>query len=417
MKSILYKTLVDRIDRKKSKIGLIGIGYVGAAIGEGAARAGYTVIGFGRRQGPVDMLNKRGIQGFSATTRFEDLADCDIVCSCVPTPVNEDKTPDLEPIITSTKQLTKILRKGQLIVIESSIAPGMTRSVVLPILNKSGLVPEKDYFLAYSPERIDPGNPQYSFSDIPKVVSGYGEKSCQLAYEWYSRIVTRAHKVSSLEAAEFSKILENTFRLINISLINELQTYADAIGVNMWEVVQAASTKPFAFLPHYPGPGIGGHCIPVDPHYLRQDAEQRGIRLSMIEAASNVNDNQPKTVAKKSLSIIHKHKSNGEKPRILLIGITYKPDIDDLRESPALRIWSYLTKQDAVVDYHDTHISEYNGKKSLPLSPEVLSSYDLAVIVSNHSNIDYSLLHDAGIPILDTRNVYNGSGGKHVYHL
>ena len=417
MTNNMYNSLLDKIDRKKAKIGLIGIGYVGRAIGEGAARAGYTVIGFGRRNEPVEHINSKHIKEFTATTHFEDLSSCDIICSCVPTPVNEDKTPDLEPLISSTKRLANILKKGQLIVIESSIAPGMTRSVVLPILNESGLVPEEDYFLAYSPERIDPGNPQFSFSDIPKVVSGYGEQSCQLAYEWYSRIVVSAHKVSSMEAAEFSKILENTFRLINISLVNELQIYAEAIGVNMWEVVQAASTKPFAFMPHYPGPGIGGHCIPVDPHYLRQDAEQRGIKLSMIEAASNVNDNQPKTVAKKSLSIVNSKKHNGTQPRILLIGITYKPDVDDLRESPALRIWNYLTKQNAIVDYHDSHISEYNGKKSIPLSHEVIKSYDLAVIVSNHSNIDYSLLHEAGIPILDTRNVYNGSGGSHVYHL
>lgn len=413
----LYNTLLQDIIHKSARIGTVGIGYVGRAVGEGAAYAGYPVVGFGRTKSSVDKINQLNIPGFSATNKFEELASCQIICICVPTPVHEDKTPDLEPLIDATTRVAKILKKGHLVIIESSIAPGTTRTEALPILEKTGLTVERDYFLAFSPERIDPGNPNYSFRNIPKVVAGYGELSANLAYEFYKNVVVETHLVSSLEVAEMSKILENTFRLVNISLINEIAQYTRKIGIDIWEVIDAAKTKPFGFMAHYPSPGIGGHCIPVDPHYLRMDAQRLGIDLTLVAQAGKINDMQPDIVVNKAMNIVSETNGIKEDHHALIVGITYKPDVPDLRESSALTIWKKFEENGYTVDYHDPYIETYGSKKSIFLTPDALKKYDIVVIVTNHSVVDYNQLKSDSHAILDTRNVYPRSANGNLYRL
>lgn len=416
MEKDTYTQLVTKIADKKARVGLVGIGYVGLALGEGAANKGFIVIGYGRRSEKVAEVNELHIPNFTATTNLEALKEADIVAICVPTPVNEDLSPDFGPVIDASEKVAKILRPGQLIIVESSISPGTTRNLVLPILQKSGLVAEKDFFLAHSPERIDPGNEKYPFSNIPKVVAGLSPLSTELTRLFYQPIVPFVSIVSSLETAELTKMFENTYRFVNIGLVNEMTNYTEALGIDMWEVIRAASTKPFGFMPHYPGPGIGGHCIPVDPHYIREDAKKRGIKLRLIEAATTINQNQPKKVVSHALSLLN---SNGHKAphEVLLLGITYKPDVPDLRESPAITIWELFKKKGVRVNYHDPHIPEYNGSKSIQLSLEAIKKNHMVVLITNHSSIDYPLLLSYNIPILDTRNVFAGINNSHIYRL
>ena len=413
----VFNALKDKVIKRTALVGTIGIGYVGRAFGEGTAEAGYNVIGYGRRRGPVAEINKLHISRFHATTSTKNLAGCDIIAICVPTPVLEDKTPDLTAVREAAASVARILRPGQLIVLESSVAPGTTRKVVLPILQETGLTVEEDFFLAFSPERIDPGNQNFPFTKIPKVVAGYGERSTSLVYEFYSRIVTLAYAVSSLETAEMAKILENTFRLVNISLVNELKTYTSAIGVDIWEVINAAKTKPFGFLAHYPGPGIGGHCIPVDPHYLREDAERLGIPLTLISSASSVNDRQPHQVAEKARQLLQEITPAASSARVMLLGIAYKRNVNDLRESPAFPLWRALEKEQITVSYHDPYIPRYNGSRSMPLTKRVISQHDLMIVVTDHSDIPYQKLLESGVSILDTRGVYNGTKRENLYHV
>jgi UDP-N-acetyl-D-glucosamine dehydrogenase len=423
------KILLGKIKTKKAVIGIIGMGYVGRPLAELSSSAGFHTIGFVRSQKKADSINQLKIRNLTATVDKNELKKADVILVCVQTPVFKNKKPDLRDLKNATFEIVEHLRRGQLIVTESSIAPGTTRNVILPILNKSSLIEGKDYFLAFSPERVDPGNKKFALKQIPKVVSGISDDACDLAVAFYRKIIDLVVPVSSVETAELVKIFENTYRLINISLVNQVHEYASKINVDMWEVVNAARTKPFGFQAHYPGPGIGGHCIPVDPYYLLDDAQKKGIDLSLIEEAGKVNEERPKKVAQRALEIVtlsngfHENhvKSNGhflygtkggrslsnKKFKALLLGVAYKPDIDDPRESPALKIWEMFERLGFEVSYHDPYIPEFNNSKSVKLSKENINKQDILVITTNHSSIDYLELAQYKKPILDTRNTYS----------
>lgn len=428
------KALIRKISNKTAKVGIVGMGYVGMPLGELSAEAGFRTIGFVRDPKKKGAINAEKITNLTSTVDKKELKKVDIILICVQTPVFEDKMPDLRALKQACEEVSENLRPGQLVIIESSVAPGTTRKIVLPILRKSGLKLGEEFYLSFSPERVDPGNARFKLNKIPKVVSGAEPNSREAAVAFYSKIIDRVVPVSSVETAELVKIFENTFRLVNISLVNQVHQYAQAIGVDMWEVVDAASTKPFGFLPHYPGPGIGGHCIPVDPYYLLEDAKKNGINLTLVKEAGIINENQPHKVVHRAVEIISTNLKNGlihsghnhgirlfsailrfknnpiffknpKKPKVLLIGVAYKPDIDDPRESPALKIWEIFEKMGYTVTYHDPYIPLFNGHQSLELSEKTVTQNDLLVITTNHSTIDYEWLIGLRKPILDTRNV------------
>lgn len=467
MKSL--EALSNNIISRKAKVGIIGMGYVGAALADIVIKQGFETTGFVTRPERAEKINKQNKKHLTATTDLSLLKNQDIILICVQTPVDENKLPDLTALKRASNQVREHLQKDQLIIIESSIATGTTRNVVLPILdqNDKGLKAGVDYYLSFSPERVDPGNKDFDLNQIPKVVAGLEAPDKHLSVLFYQQIMDRVVPVSTLETAELVKLFENTFRLINISLVNELSTYAKSWGIDMFEVVNAASTKPFGFLPHYPSPGIGGHCIPVDPFYMYDDAKKRGITLRMIEEAGKINDLQPVKVVARTTEILNSatsaieaelemnqtamHASASAQPersyamlqmyndgamvgtkggqetknlesdqltkRVLLVGLAYKPDIDDMRESSSLKIWKLLEKQGYNVSYHDPYIPELNGVSSKDLSPEVIKDHDIIVIATNHSNINYEELASYNKPILDTRHVYNGKKPAHVYYL
>jgi UDP-N-acetyl-D-glucosamine dehydrogenase len=410
------EVLSELIQSRKAVVGVVGVGYVGGALARAAAQSGFKVYGFTRSPQRVEKFDREGIGNLTVITDTEKLTECNIICICVPTPIHEDKTPDLEPLLSSVKNTVRYLSKGTLIIIESTIAPGTTRNVVLPLLKSTGLAEEEDFFLSFSPERVDPGNAKFNLNNTPRVVSGLTQISTRLAGEFYQSFVERVMPVSSLETAEMSKILENTFRFVNICLINELKDYTDAIGVNMWEVVAASSTKPYGFMPHYPGPGIGGHCIPVDPYYLFDDAEKRGITLGILKQSGAVNDALPQKVVEKTLSILKERNGLKNTHTALIIGLAYKENIDDKRESPSLKIWELLEKYDVTVTYHDPYIGQYNNTYSEEISEPSLQKKDIIIIVTPHSSINYQLLTSSQKPIIDTRNVLKSSS-PNIYRL
>lgn len=409
--------LKNKIKQKTVLAGIVGIGYVGSALAEAASDAGFRTIGFDIDQRKVETTNGLKKKNLSATSDMSILSRCDIICICVPTPVYEDKTPDFRYMKAAARSVAKTLRRNQLITLESSVNPGATRTIILPILEATGLRAGKDFFLSFSPERIDPGNKQFRITDIPKVVGGYDEVSRDLSVAFYSQIIKQVIPVSSLETAELVKILENTYRLVNISLINEVSEYAKAIGVDMWEVISAAATKPFGFQAHYPGPGAGGHCIPVDPYYLVEDAAKLGINLRIIKQAGKTNDRQPKKVVKKTLEILKQTNGKKKEHKVLLVGLSYKPDIDDVRESPALKIWELFEKRGITVSYHDPYVSQMNGSTSVELSKETISDHDMIVITTNHSRVSYDKLAKYNTPIIDTRNVYKNERQPHIFKV
>lgn len=459
----LKTELSKKIKNKSARIGIIGMGYVGAALADLIIEKGFATTGFVLHQETADAINNKRKKFLSATADISQLKNCDVIFVCVQTPVDENKLPDLSFLTTASQQVADHLHKGQLIIIESSIATGTTRNIVLPILKQTELKEGRDFFLAFSPERVDPGNKKFDLGDIPKVVSGLEENSLKLTTLFYKQIMKKVVPVSTLETAELVKLFENTFRLVNISLVNELTPYAKSWNVDMWEVVNAASTKPFGFLPHYPSPGIGGHCIPVDPFYMLDDARKRGMNLSLIEQAGKINDDQPYRVVDRALEILktktarheatsassssyspayqflpvmdqsaHAVPLSGEKGgesstihkakpfKVLLLGVAYKPDIDDQRESPALRIWDILEDEGCDISYHDPYISRFKGTSSIPFTDEELKQFDMFIIVTNHSAVDYEKLAKYEKPILDTRNVYatrKQNRFPHIYSL
>jgi UDP-N-acetyl-D-glucosamine dehydrogenase len=411
------KRLLKKIDQRSARVGIIGMGYVGSALSELVVKAGYDTVGFVRRIAKADRIDQQGIKNLKGSIDTSLLRTCDIILICVQTPIHEDKTPDLSFIEAAVQEIADNIGKDQLIVIESSYAPGTTRNIALPILEKTGRQVGSDFYLSFSPERVDPGNIHFSLNQIPKVVSGIDQPSLEVATAFYASIIDQVVPVSSMETAELVKIFENTYRLVNISLVNEVTEYAKAVGLDMWEVIAAASTKPFGFMPHYPGPGIGGHCIPVDPFYLVDQAKSMGIKLDLVEAAGKVNDAKPERVVEQTVEIIERYNGQRTDHKVLLVGLAYKADIDDTRESPALKIWRLFEEKNIGVSFHDPYVSEMNGAKSVELSAENIRDMDAIVITTNHTNIEYQKLAEMEKPVIDTRNVYKGSKNPRIFRI
>lgn len=419
--------VIRRIDDRKAVIGIVGMGYVGLPLARSFCDAGFRVVGFDVDQGKVDKLNagksyikhigsgflKKAIKEkkFSATNRFAGISKVDAIIICVPTPLTKMREPDMSYVTATCETVAKYLRKDQMVCLESTTYPGTTRELMLPILEKSGLKVEKDFYLAFSPEREDPGRKSHNTTTIPKVVGGFGPKSLAVAKRIYDAALDTIVPVSSCEVAEAAKILENVYRSVNIALINEMKVLFDRMGINVWEVVDAAATKPFGYQPFYPGPGLGGHCIPIDPFYLTWKAREYGMSTQFIELAGEINTDMPHYVISRVALALNGVKKAINGSKILILGLAYKKDVDDVRESPSLELIELLQEQGAKVDYNDPHIPrthrmrEYDLKmKSKPLTPAMLRSYDAVLIATDHSAYDYQWIVQHAKLVIDTRN-------------
>ena len=422
----MEKKLSKKISNKTATLGVIGLGYVGLPLAVEKAKAGYKTIGFDIQQNKVDMVNKgQNYIGdvvnedlsqivksgmLRATLNFAEVASADAVCIAVPTPLDEYQQPDLSYVISSAKSIVPYMHKDMLVVLESTTYPGTTEEVLKPILEKSGLKCGVDFYLAFSPERVDPGNIIYKTKNTPKVVGGVTKECTDIAALLYENILEApVHKVSSPAIAEMEKILENTYRNINIGLINELAILSHKMNINIWEVIDAAKTKPYGFQAFYPGPGLGGHCIPLDPYYLSWKAREFGFHTSMIESSMMINDRMPEYCAERSMKILNRFNKAMSNSKILVLGVAYKQDIDDYRESPAIRVISELEKLSANVVYYDPYISEYkeHGETKvgeIELTTSLIKSADLIIITASHTNIDYNFVQSNAKIIFDTKN-------------
>ncbi len=427
---------MDRIQDKSAVIGVVGLGYVGLPLVREFVRAGYQGLGFDTDPAKVDRLNSgqsyilsvpsemvsewRQNERFEATVDMTRMSEPDALLICVPTPLTPTREPDLRFVEQTGEQIGNALRKGQLVVLESTTYPGTTVEVLRPMLESlSDLVCGSDFYLAYSPEREDPGNPDFSTGTIPKVVGADDEGSLAAAASMYSTIVPDVIQVSSTRAAEAVKLLENIFRAVNIALVNELKMLFDRMGMDVWEVIKAAKSKPFGFMPFYPGPGLGGHCIPIDPFYLTWKAREYGMPTRFVELAGEINSSMPRYVLGKVIDALNEQRKALNGSKILIVGVTYKPDIDDPRESPALEIIELLRIHGAEVSYHDPLFPHLGGHRnydfeydSVPLSAESLSGADCVLVVTNHSTIDYNYVVDNASLVVDTRNACEGVTGK-----
>lgn len=422
--------LKDQLKRKTATVGVVGLGYVGLPLAVAFARSGFKVIGFDIQSKRVDAVNacrsyivdvpdetlSAVVSGrqLEATTDVDRLGQADVLCICVPTPFTRSKDPDLSYVIRTTQDISRLLRRGQLIVLESTTYPGTTREVILPILESSGLKVEKDFFLAFSPERVDPGNRSFNFKTIPKVLGGIGPKSAALAFQLYSVISDRVVQVSSPEVAELAKLLENTFRNVNIALVNELAQLCEKMGISVWEVIDAAATKPFGFMPFYPGPGVGGHCVPKDPYYLEARARQHDFHTRFIELAASINEQMPSFTASRIIEEMSRRGQGIKDARILVLGVSFKKDVDDMRDSPSIKLMDILQQNGAALAYNDPRIGEINldGKrlKSIKLSDRSLSSAECVIIATDHSTYDYRSIIDKSQLVFDTRGVTRSFG-------
>src|SRR5215203_5564375 len=422
--------LISQITNKQARVGVIGLGYVGLLLVEFAAK-GFKGIGFEVDEAKARQINegssyigdvpsrrvKEAVDAklLWATTDFSHLSDCDDIIICVPTPLRKTKEPDVSYILAAAEQIAARLRRGQLIILESTTYPGTTDEVLLPMFEAKGLKLDEDFLLAFSPERVDPGNPQFQTHNIPKVVGGVTEESTTVAAHLYSQIVNDVHAVSSARVAEAAKLLENTFRAVNIGMANEMARLCYALGIDTWEVIRAAATKPFGFMAFYPGPGIGGHCIPLDPHYLSWKARQHGFDSRFIGLAEEVNSRMPEHVVTLVTDALNEERKSLKGSRVLVLGVAYKKDIDDVRESPALSIIDRLRAKGAEVVYHDPYVAEVRfddahtqggGEplQSVELTDDALRSADCAVIVTDHTGVDYARVCRLSKVIVDTRN-------------
>ena len=419
--------LRDRLESKTATVAVVGLGYVGLPLVRAIHDAGFRVIGYDADLTKTDML-RRGesyIQHigaelprrlaesdrFVATSESGRLAEADAIALCVPTPLGPHREPDLSYVLDSTRMVAAQLRKGQLVVLESTTYPGTTRGEMLPILQAGGLTCGEDFFLAYSPEREDPGRRGESTATIPKLVGGVDPASTDLAVALYSTFVSEVHPVATAEIAEAAKLLENVYRAVNIALVNELKVLLTDMGIDIWDVIAAASSKPFGFQPFYPGPGLGGHCIPIDPFYLAWKAKQFGRHTKFIELAGEVNAQMPTYVVARLVAALNDRRLALRGSSVLLIGIAYKPDIDDIRESPAAEIIEQLWAGGAEVAYHDPHIARFPKMRdhsidlaSEPLTAETLTSADCVLIVTDHKAVDYDLIGRHATLVVDTRN-------------
>lgn len=422
------RELKEKILSKKANIGVIGLGYVGLPLVIRFGKVGFKVTGFDVDEKKVTSLNEgrsyikhipsKDILGLvegkvlKATSDYSRLRHMDCILICVPTPLSDKKEPDLSFVEATADRIADYARIGQLVSLESTTYPGTTREVLLPKFQKKSLKAGENFFLVYSPEREDPANPEYNTQNIPKVLGGISSACTELGRELYESVVDKVVVVSSPEAAEFSKILENTFRSVNIALVNELKILSHKMGVDIWEVIEAASTKPFGFMKFYPGPGLGGHCIPIDPFYLSWKAKEYNFNTHFIELAGEVNTNMPQYVIIRIMEAMNQRKKCIKGAKLLILGIAYKKDVDDMRESPALEIIELLKERGAQVYYNDPFIPEipkirkYDIKmKSLPLTEKNLKSMDAVIVVTDHSQYDYEWIYDTAELTVDTRNV------------
>jgi len=430
----MYQQLSTRIQSRACVVGIIGLGYVGLPLLKAFHSSGFRVIGFDLDDNKIEHL-KRGenylqhlgadlvssmVQAgrFDATSNLARLSEVDVVISCVPTPLGKHLEPDLSFVRNSAISAAATLGPGQLIVLESSTYPGTTREVMLPILEKTGLKCGRDFFLAYSPEREDPGRKDHTTQTIPKLVGGIDRLSGDIATELYRQVIREVVQVSSAEVAEAAKILENVYRAVNIAMVNEMKVVLDAVGIDIWEVVAAASTKPFGFQAFYPGPGLGGHCIPIDPLYLTWKAREAGLSTRFIELSGEINRAMPAYVVNKTVLALNSRCKSVNGSRILVIGLAYKPDVDDVRESPSIELIERLEALGANVDYNDPHIPATHkmrrhdlGMTSVPITAQSLAGYDCVLIATHHSAYDWQFIADHAQLIVDTRNALRNITG------
>jgi UDP-N-acetyl-D-glucosamine dehydrogenase len=419
--------LKQKIISKSATLGVVGLGYVGLPLAVEKSKAGFKTIGFDVQKTKVEMINKgKNYIGdvvnedleeivksglLLATTDFSQVASADCVCICVPTPLDEHQQPDISFVESSAESIVPYMHRDMLIVLESTTYPGTTEDLLKPILEKSGLKCGEDFYLAFSPERVDPGNLIYKTKNTPKVVGGITPECTDVAATMYEAILEAPiHRVSSPAVAEMEKILENTYRNVNVGLVNELAILSNKMGINFWEVIDAAKSKPYGFQAFYPGPGLGGHCIPLDPYYLSWKAREYGFHTSMIESSMMVNDRMPEYCAERASKILNRFKKAMNGSKILILGVAYKQDIDDYRESPALRVIEKLEKEGAEVVYYDPFVLEYqeNGvvkKGEIELTKELIEHVDLVIVTTAHTNIDYSFVQEHAKSIFDTKNV------------
>ena len=420
--------LIQKIQTKTLSMGVCGLGYVGLPLAVDKAKHGFKTIGFDVQQSKVDMVNagKNYIGDvvdadlqelvasgmLRATTDFSEVCNVDFIAICVPTPLDAHQQPDISYVRSSAEAIAKYLKKGTMVVLESTTYPGTTEELLKPILEQgSGLVCGEDFYLGFSPERVDPGNLIYKTSNTPKVVGAIGEDAMEVISMVYRAILDGdVHTVSSPAVAEMEKILENTYRNINIGLVNELAILCNKMGINIWEVIDAAKTKPYGFQAFYPGPGLGGHCIPLDPYYLSWKAREYGFHTSMIEASMMINDRMPEYTVERAGKILNRFKKALNGSKVLVLGVAYKQDIDDYRESPAIHVIEEFHKTGANVDFYDPYIAKYREKGQWfeglkEISTEILNRYDLVCITTAHTNVDYNMVANAGVPVFDCKNV------------
>jgi UDP-N-acetyl-D-glucosamine dehydrogenase len=430
------ETLIARLADRTARVGVIGLGYVGLPLAAAAGRAGFAVTGFdidpvkaarlNRADSYIDAVSGEQLAALIAADRFEasadfaGLADCDVAAICVPTPLTRQREPDLSFVQATVGAIARALRPGQLIVLESTTYPGTTREVVKPLLEAGGLVSGRDFLLAYSPEREDPGNAAFDTRSIPKVVAGDGPLAARAAEAFYGAVVDKVTRVSTLDTAEAVKITENVFRAVNIALVNELKMVFDRMGVDVWEVIEAAKTKPFGYMPFYPGPGLGGHCIPIDPFYLTWKSREYDMPTRFIELAGEINLAMPRYVLGRLEAALDARlgKSLGS-ARVLIVGLAYKRNIADVRESPTFKLMTLLEDRGAKVDFHDPHVgmipptrehAAFTGRRSAPLSCETLRAHDAVLIATDHDAVDYALIAREAPLIVDTRNAFERRG-------
>ncbi len=429
--------LEQKLKDKTAVVGIVGLGYVGLPLAVAFSHAGFKVVGFDIQQKRVDSVNKGqsyiadvGSERLSAaversmleaTTDQSRLKEVDAILICVPTPLTTTKEPDLSYVIYESEQISKYLRRGQLVVLESTTYPGTTREVVLPILEQSGLRAGQDFYLAYSPERVDPGSKNYNIQNTPKVLGGIDSQSTRIAELLYSQVADAVVPVSSPEVAEMTKVFENVFRSVNIALVNELTLLCQKMGISVWEVIDAAASKPFGYMPFYPGPGIGGHCIPLDPYYLANKAREYDFHTRFIELAADINEQMPSYVASRIMEALNTRGKSLSGARLLVLGVAYKKDVGDDRESPSLKVMRLLREKGAYLSYHDPYIGnvQVDGDtlSSVELTDELLSSADCVVIATDHSSYDYQNIVDKARLVFDARGTTRGIKSEKIVKL
>ncbi len=435
-----FDILRTRLHDRSARVGVVGLGYVGLPLAVEFARAGFRTVGIDLDARKVDSIHqgmsyipdvqtaevaRLVVEGrLQATTGFDVVSELDTINICVPTPLRKTKDPDMSYIVSAVEQIAERLHPGMLVILESTTYPGTTEELVQPMLEAGGLRAGHDFFLAFSPERVDPGNTAFNTHNVPKVVGGVGPESTELAAALYGAAIERIVRVSSPQVAEMVKLLENTFRAVNIGLVNEIALMCDRLQINVWEVVTAAATKPFGFMPFFPGPGLGGHCIPIDPFYLSWKAKQSGFDPRFIELAGQINAAMPHFVVEKITDALNRHRKPLNGSTVLVVGLAYKRDIDDIRESPSLDVMTLLREKGATVRYADPYVPVLLGRQwhggfdmvTEPLTPEALAAADCVAILTDHRIIDYDIVRESAALIVDTRNAIPGEH-PHVFKL